>query len=264
MPPRVRTPALVAGRLAMQIAVVTAGIGLAAAALFETGSWGVPFVLWTLAGGAGTALLARAGRTLLRTPDGRPLAGPGAANGLTLARFVWIAPVCVLLVHGVYGGGLALYALLVLTDVLDGIVARVRRESSVFGAIMDPLADVLSTFAVFTVFRVDNLVPLWLYLLLAGRYAMLLLGSLVLTVAAGPVTYRATVPGKVVGVVQAAGAAVVMAGARTGGLEPGPAGTVFAVLGLGFASIVVSQGVIGWRHIRNTARGRTIRRGSSR
>ncbi|HEU4364473.1 MAG TPA: CDP-alcohol phosphatidyltransferase family protein, partial [Candidatus Krumholzibacteria bacterium] len=234
----------------MQIALASAAAGMIAAGGLCGAPWGVPLALWTLAGGAGTVLLVLSGRRLFRDARGLPVASPGLANGLTLLRLVWTAPVCVLLDHGAYDGALGLYALLVLSDVLDGIVARARRETSVFGVVMDPLADVISTFAVFTVFMVDNLVPLWLYLLLASRYAMLLLGSAILSVAAGPVAYRATIPGKVVGVVQAAGAAALMWGARAGGLEPGPASAVFAVLGLGFASIVVSQGVIGWRHLR--------------
>jgi phosphatidylglycerophosphate synthase len=129
---------------------------------------------------------------------------------------------------------------------------------------MDPLADVVSTFAVFSVFVVDNLVPLWLYLVLAARYAMLLAGSLAMFAAVGPLAYRATVPGKVVGVIQALGAGVVIWGAREGGLEPRASRWVFAILGLGFASVVVSQGVIGWGLIRNSGFGRTFRRGSSR
>jgi cardiolipin synthase len=256
--------AVAAARLAMQIALFGAIAGAMVGALSRPVSWGLPLAAWTLAGGAATALLALGSGNLFRRADGTLPGTPGLANALTLARFVWTAPVCVLLVHGAYSTALALYVLLALTDVADGIVARVRRETSQFGVIMDPLADVLSTFAVFTVFMVDNLVPLWLYLLLAARYVMLLAGSLALAAAVGPIVYRATIPGKVVGVVQAVGAGIVMWGAGHGGLNAGVAGAVFAVIGLGFASILVSQGVIGWRHIRNTARGRTVRRGSSR
>ncbi|HEX5132189.1 MAG TPA: CDP-alcohol phosphatidyltransferase family protein [Candidatus Krumholzibacteria bacterium] len=222
------------------------------------------FIAGTLAGAVATALFVAANAGLLRGPGGTPLERFGVANCLTLSRLILIAPVCVLLAEGRAAAALATYAVLVVTDVADGIVARRRGETSEFGVVVDPLADVLSTFAVFTVFLVDNLVPLWLYLLLAGRYAMLLLGSLVLFATVGPVAYRATVPGKVVGVIQATGAGLLMLAAARGGPDWPYAGRLFAVLGLGFASIVVSQGVIGWRHIRHATRGRAVRSGSTR
>jgi cardiolipin synthase len=247
----------------MGTAVVTAA-AIAACAVRWPAVPGVAAAGWTLVGGLAAALLTLASRSLFRRPEGGALAAPGLANVLTLVRLVWTFPLAALLAAGAYGPALVLYTLLVLTDVADGIVARVRHEVSVFGVVADPLADVISTFAVFSVFMVDNLIPLWLYLLLAARYVMLLAGSAVLTVAVGPIAYRATIPGKVVGVLQAAGAGLIMWGARTGGLEPGRAGVVFAVLGLGFASVIVSQGFIGWWHVRNTTRGRTVQRGSSR
>jgi phosphatidylglycerophosphate synthase len=249
--------ARVTARWALVIAAVTA----AALALVAEQ---IPAAGWTLLGGTATALLVLCSRRLFRAPGGTSLTAPGPANVLTIARLVWTAPLASLLAGGEYGLALGLYVLLALSDVLDGIVARGRRQTSAFGVIMDPVADVLSTLAVFTVFMVDNLVPLWLYLLLAARYAMLLAGSAILTLAVGPITYRATPVGKGVGVVQAAGAGLIVWGARTGGLEPGRAGAIFAVLGLGFASVIVSQGCIGWRHIRNPSRGRTVQRGSSR
>jgi len=245
----------------MAIALASA-TALAAIAGRWTPVSGLSVAGWTLAGGTATALLALAFPRLFRRPDGTSLASPGLANALTLTRLVWTAPVAVLLAGGAYGTALALYALLLATDIVDGIVARARREVSVFGVVADPVADVISTFAVFSVFVVDNLVPLWLYLLLAARYAMLLAGSAILTALAGPIAYRATVAGKIVGVVQGVGAGLIIWGA--GGLQPGLARAVFAVLGLGFASVIVSQGYIGWRHIRKTTRGRTVQGGSSR
>jgi cardiolipin synthase len=200
--------------------MLTALAGLFFTRWFGLETAGRSLAVWTLAGGAATAVPVRFCGGLFCRPDGQPLSRPGLANALTLVRLVWIAPTCYLLATGWYAAALGAYVLLGATDILDGIVARVRREISKFGVVMDPLADVLSTFAVFTVFVVDNLIPLWLYLLLAARYAMLLIGSLVLSAVAGPITYRATIPGKVVGVVQALGVVILMVGAARGGLAP--------------------------------------------
>jgi len=248
---RPSTPAVrSAARFALATAIVTALVlALVAEKIAAAG--------WTLLGGVLVAGALRFSGGLLRSPYGTPLPSPGAANRLTVVRFVWIAPVCALMAGGARDLALALYILLGLTDIVDGIVARVRHERTLFGVVLDPVADVLSTLALFTVFLVDNLIPLWLYLLLAARYVMLAAGAAVLTRRYGPIPYRATLPGKVVGVVQAAGAGLIILG-------KGPVEVVFAVLGLGFAWVIVSQGLIGRRHIRNATRGRTTQGGSSR
>jgi phosphatidylglycerophosphate synthase len=233
------------------------------------------FVAWTLAGGVATALLAIAmartfrpihethrpsdggspsiaSRIPFEPPAARPemLRSLGLPNALTLVRFVLIAPTVVLLVDGRNLEALVCYIVLFATDVADGIVARRRGLTSEFGVVADPLADVASTFAIFTVFVLQGLCPLWLYALLAFRYAMLFVGSVGLFWTTGPFEFRATIPGKIVGVVQAAGASLVMVGPLWGGLTPGTEGVLFPILGIGFASIVVSQAIIGWRLAR--------------
>ena len=89
---------------------------------------------------------------------------------------------------------------------------------------------------------------------------MLLVGSAGLFIATGPIEFRATLPGKVVGVVQAAGALLIL----WGGLGAAGERVLFAFLGLGFASIVMSQSLFGWKQIRRASRRRTSRRGPSR
>jgi cardiolipin synthase len=246
-------------RPARHAALVSVGTGLAAGlvAAAWVGIGDAPGLLaWSLAGGGVTALLAVAGARLFLPADpvtpGHPVR-LGLPNALTLARFALIAPTVGLIAAAQYAPAALFYAVLIATDVADGLVARARGQTSRFGVIMDPLADVASTFAVFSVFVVDNLVPRWLYLLLAARYAMLLLGSVLLTRLAGPIAYRATIPGKVVGVVQAAGALWIMSAATGAPWVPVPGGLLFAILGAGFAAIVVSQARIGARHVRRAA-----------
>lgn len=174
----------------------------------------------------------------------------GVANHLTIARFILIAPATVLFAHGLYLAGIVAYAVLGLTDVADGIVARRRDERSEFGVVMDPLADVVSTAAVFAALTVRGLVPSWLLILLLVRYAMLIIGSHILFVIVGRYEIRATVTGKIVGVVQALGVVAIVLGSVVWHdawerLSP----RLFQLLGLGFASIIVSQLVIGLRHL---------------
>jgi phosphatidylglycerophosphate synthase len=243
---------------------------LAAAAALAGGVWlwarghrsdVVPLFAWTLVGGAATAgAVVLAGARWFRRDDGAPLVALGLPNLLTIARCILVAPTVVLLAREHYGAALFAYAVLTATDVVDGMVARRHALQSEFGTIVDPLADVASTFAVFTVLVVDGLAPAWVYVVLTVRYAMLFVGSAVLSWTVAPIRFRATVPGKIVGVAQALGISIVIAGAGSGGLSPPVSRVVFPFLGIAFASIVVSQAVLGWRHIR----GRASRRGPAR
>ncbi len=265
---RNRSTANAAAGIALLAGLVVAVAGGVPLFIVENARAGLLLGAWTMAGAVATAAFVVANAGLFDAAgaasgagDRHPVrAGVGVPNALTLLRFVLIAPLVVLAGDHRPVAAAALYLVLGLTDLADGILARRLGATSEFGVVMDPLADVASTLALYTVFVVDNLIPGWLYLLLAARYAMLLIGSLGLFIATGPIEFRATIPGKVVGIVQAAGAFVILAG----GLGPAGNRVLFAFLGLGFASIVVSQAFLGWKQIRRAARGRTSRRGPSR
>lgn len=171
------------------------------------------------------------------------------ADWITISRLVLIAPTAWLLARHHFIAAALCYVLLGLTDIVDGIVARARHETSAFGTFLDPLADILSTFAVFTVFLRSGFIPPWLYALMLLRYLPLAAASLVLTRRFGPIDFRSTMPGKIVGVVQASVALWIMVSAARGVATPG-SGPLFAFLAAGFVSIVVSQTVIGYRHVR--------------
>lgn len=180
-----------------------------------------------------------------------PVPSLGAANRLTIARFILVAPVVLLIIDGHFVYALAAYAVCAGTDVVDGIVARRRNDHTEFGVVMDPVADIVSTASVFGALLARGLVPTWVVAVLAARYASLFLGVTVLFFTVGPMKFRATLVGKIVGVLQAA--AVIMILALTAlGLEwaerIGP--FLFPFLGAVFSAVIVSQLVIGVRHVR--------------
>ncbi|HET9596150.1 MAG TPA: CDP-alcohol phosphatidyltransferase family protein [Anaeromyxobacteraceae bacterium] len=101
-------------------------------------------------------------------------------NALTASRFV-LAPIFLLLyARGDTVRALAAFAAAAATDVLDGLAARVLRQHSRLGAVLDPIADkVLATCALFALAARDRL-PLWLPLLVVSRDAAQLLGAALL------------------------------------------------------------------------------------
>lgn len=196
-------------------------------------------------------LIVLAGLHLLRRQDALvERGGIGLANRLTLLRLVLISPTACLLADDHPIGALVLYAASGITDVLDGAWARRRGEETRFGVMMDPAADILTTAAVYGVFWAKALLPGWVFALLLFRYASLGAGSLALHFAVAPIRFRATLVGKIAGVLQWAAAAAIM-GMTAMGLEwrEDVGRFLYPLLAIVFGSVIVSQGIAAVRHI---------------
>jgi len=107
-------------------------------------------------------------------PERRVLTLP---NALTASRFA-LAPVfLVLYVRGDTVRALAAFAAAAATDLLDGLAARVLRQHTRLGAILDPIADkFLAACALFALWGKGRL-PLWLPLLVISRDGAIFLGA---------------------------------------------------------------------------------------
>lgn len=83
---------------------------------------------------------------------------------------------------------LAIFSLAVFSDALDGYLARVMRQKTKAGSILDPLADkVLLSCAFIFIYLKDNFpkaisVPLWLVIIVLSRDAIILFGAAVIYV----------------------------------------------------------------------------------
>ena len=62
-----------------------------------------------------------------------------------------------------------LFALAGLTDALDGFLARILKQRSTFGAMLDPLADKILLDTSFTCLAVQDWIPVWLAVLVVSR-----------------------------------------------------------------------------------------------
>ncbi len=128
----------------------------------------------------------------------------GWANKLTFIRFLLVVPIVILIAHDSLIPALVLYVLSGVTDIADGIVARRTRHETKYGVIMDPAADIATTAGLFAAFFARGFIPGWVLIVLIARYASLLVGAAVLHFAIGPLKFKATPAGKIVGVLQAA------------------------------------------------------------
>jgi len=97
---------------------------------------------------------------------------------------------------------LAIFFFAVLTDVIDGYIARRQHQRSQAGAVLDPLADKLllmsafiSLYKVGVGFSVIRL-PMWLVVAVISRDTILLLGSMLLYLLKGRLDILPTIWGK--------------------------------------------------------------------
>ena len=81
---------------------------------------------------------------------------------------------------------LGIFVLAVISDVIDGYIARVKKQKTKAGAILDPLADkILLITAFIFLYRISNLyfdikLPLWIVLIVIFRDAILLIGGAII------------------------------------------------------------------------------------
>ena len=136
---------------------------------------------------------------LVRAPDGTPLDAIGWPSAITLTRLALVPAYLLFMLEHRFGLGLFAFAVAIVSDVLDGWIARRFRQETRFGTILDPLVDILCSFWLFVGLYAGGLVPLAPFVLATLRAALLLVGGAYLYVTLGPVRIHSTVPGKMTG-----------------------------------------------------------------
>ena len=93
-------------------------------------------------------------------------------NALTGLRILLVPLLVVVLLtrwrHGLFLGA-GIFGLAVLTDYLDGYLARRRNQVTRLGILLDPIADKLLTASAFISLVELNAVPAWMVLIIVGR-----------------------------------------------------------------------------------------------
>ena len=113
-----------------------------------------------------------------------------------------LIPVFVLLVvYGYLGWALSVFLTAGITDALDGLIARRAGQRTSLGAWLDPMADKLllvTTFIVLTLpsIPLTNHIPLWLTVFVISRDVVIVGVVAIVSLAAGPRTFRPSMLGK--------------------------------------------------------------------
>ena len=98
-------------------------------------------------------------------------------NIVTVIRIMLVFPTTWFLWQGQTLQAFTLMLIASFSDALDGALARRFHWKTDLGRLLDPLADKFLVAAVFIVFAIQNLIPLWLVVLTLGRDLILLAGG---------------------------------------------------------------------------------------
>lgn len=97
-------------------------------------------------------------------------------NMLTLCRILLIPLLVIFLIEGNRDAAFWVFIAAGITDALDGFLARVLRQKTDFGALLDPIADKMLLITSFVTLSVLGVIPKWLTVIVVSRDIIIVLG----------------------------------------------------------------------------------------
>lgn len=98
-------------------------------------------------------------------------------NILTIIRFFLIPVIISYLLKGDYILSFVFLTISGLTDVLDGFIARKFNFITNFGKLIDPLADKATQISVLSVLAIQNVIPLWILIIVVLKEFAMIAGA---------------------------------------------------------------------------------------
>src|SRR3989344_8030619 len=129
------------------------------------------------------------------------------ANRITLLRIALIPVFVVLFLQQkddpfMKKAMLAVYALAIFTDLLDGLMARIRQERTPLGTFLDPLADKLLLTATFILLTYRGDIELWVFVVVFSRDLIIVLGWTIVYILASTNKIEPRMSGKITTLLQ--------------------------------------------------------------
>ncbi len=119
------------------------------------------------------------------------------ANKITVGRLVTIPIIVIALLEQQKWIVYPLLILCMVTDILDGLVARHRGEQTKVGAFIDPLADKLLLTSMFMVLAYLRQVPMWIFVVIFSRDLLIVIGWSVIHILTGSSEIKPRLLGKI-------------------------------------------------------------------
>ena len=100
-------------------------------------------------------------------------------NFLTLTRILLLPFFAATLIYKEYDYALMLFIVASITDVLDGLIARIKNQITYFGTILDPVADKFFIITSFVLMSNFALIPKWLTIIVISKDIIVITGCLI-------------------------------------------------------------------------------------
>ena len=124
------------------------------------------------------------------------------ANILTFLRVILTPVFIAAFIMGQHVWAILLFSVAGFTDLIDGTIARLLKQHSVKGALLDPMADKFLMQSCFVCLFAVGIIPWWFLLLALGRDLMIVTGIFYLEHQRAPLPYRAIITSKIATVFQ--------------------------------------------------------------
>jgi len=117
-------------------------------------------------------------------------------NTITMMRIVIIPIFITSIIYKRYTHALYLFIIAAITDLLDGLLARITNQRTALGKFLDPLADKFLLVTSFVVLAVYGWIPKWLAITVISRDIAVIIGWLLLYLITGTMRVEPSVFGR--------------------------------------------------------------------
>ncbi len=100
-------------------------------------------------------------------------------NLLTLTRILLLPVFAATIIYGEYQYSLILFIAASVTDVLDGLIARITKQITYFGTILDPVADKFFIVTTFVLMSIYGLLPKWITIVVISKEIIVITGTII-------------------------------------------------------------------------------------
>jgi cardiolipin synthase (CMP-forming) len=124
------------------------------------------------------------------------------ANKITLLRIFLIPVFIVLLLQGHHPWPAIIFTFTIVTDALDGFIARWKKQKTALGSFLDPLADKLLMVSSFLTLAYLKVIPLWIFVVTMSRDLIIVLGWVLMYFIMHTTEIKPRLLGKITAIVQ--------------------------------------------------------------
>jgi cardiolipin synthase len=119
------------------------------------------------------------------------------ANKITVLRIILIPVIVIGMLEHQSAWVYFLLGFSMLTDLLDGLAARIRGERTRLGAFLDPMADKLLLTAIYITLAHLNVVPTWVFVVIFSRDLLIVIGWAIIFILTGSSDIKPRLLGKI-------------------------------------------------------------------